>query len=741
VQTPAPTPFEVQGPELFVNEIATSDAHGPSVAASSNGFVVAWTDDEIDNGGPGVFARRFDPAGIPLGGDFQVNTTATGTQYSPSVASDGAGNFVVVWASQLTDPGDVDVYARRFDSSGAPLGADFRVNTYTTGDQKSPRVSSDAAGNFVVVWTSAPQYGQTGQDGDNGGIFAQRYDTSGNPVGGEIMVNESTTGDQATPAVAQQPYGRFMVVWQGFAEPGRFGVLGRRYDVDGTPSPEFLVGGPTGEDQHPDVGAVNSDFVIAYEHTEINRSTQIFGRIYSDPQQAFVSNAFQANTEPDSEHTSPRVGAMTSPYRTTGFVVVWETSGQEDPGDGSRGLYAQRYDNAPFGTAAFFLVNPHRKGSEYQVNTFTTGDQAHPAVAVDARGQFVVAWDTQNDDDPSSGVIARRFGFPEAYPALVDQAPSGGSSNQNGVLEPGERVVFETLWHNTGQTALELHGALSNLTGPAGPSYTIDDATASYGTLSSNEVRACAFQSDCYEVTVSGARPAQHWDATADETLASDDGPLKPEGTLPPRIKTWPIHVGGSFADVPDTDPFYAYVENIFHNRVTAGGACAPESFCPEDFVLRQQMAVFLLKSVYGAGFVPPEATGAVFDDVPASNPFAPWIEELAREGISAGCSAPPPPALPSYCPADPVNRQQMAVFLLKTRFTSQANPGNCAGIFQDMPCDNPFAPWAEYLYSLQITGGCSASPLLYCPTDPTKRKQMAAFLVKTFLLELYGPD
>src|SRR4029079_1662630 len=66
VQTPAPTPFEVQGAELFVNEITTSDAHGPSVAASSNGFVVAWTDDQLDNGGPGVFARRFDRAGIPL---------------------------------------------------------------------------------------------------------------------------------------------------------------------------------------------------------------------------------------------------------------------------------------------------------------------------------------------------------------------------------------------------------------------------------------------------------------------------------------------------------------------------------------------------------------------------------------------------------------------------------------------------------------------------------------------------
>jgi hypothetical protein len=405
------------------------------------------------------------------------------------------------------------------------------------------------------------------------------------------------------------------------------------------------------------------------------------------------------------------------------------------------GIYAQRFDNAPYGTAAFFLANPHRKGSEYQVNSFTTGYQAHPAIAMDSRGQFVVAWDTPGDDDPSEGVIARRFGFPEAYPAKVDQAPSGGSSNVNGVLEPGERVVFEPSWHNPATDPFDLNGTLSNATGPAGPTYTIDDPAANYGTLAFNGVNPCSLNNDCYEVTISGARPAQHWDATVDETLFSDDGPLGPDGSLPTRIKTWPLHVGDSFADVPETDPFYAYVENIFHNGVTAGGACAPASYCPEDVVLRQQMAVFLMKSVYGSGFVPPAATGGVFDDVPASNPFAPWIEELAREGISAGCNAPPPPALPSYCPAAPVNRQQMAVFLLKTRFTSGFLPSGCGAIFDDVPCENPFAPWIESLAGFGVTGGCSVSPPLYCPTDPTKRKQMAAFLVKNFFLALYGPD
>jgi hypothetical protein len=147
------------------------------------------------------------------------------------------------------------------------------------------------------------------------------------------------------------------------------------------------------------------------------------------------------------------------------------------------------------------------------------------------------------------------------------------------------------------------------------------------------------------------------------------------------------------------------------------------------------------LKSVYGAAFTPLPASGDVFGDVPASSPFAPWIEELARTGITAGCEAPPPPTLPSYCPTAPVSRQQMAVLLFKALLGPNVTPAGCVGIFDDVPCSSPFSDYVEYQFNTGITSGCSASPPLYCPTDPTKRKQMAAFLVKTFALHLYGPD
>jgi hypothetical protein len=169
---------------------------------------------------------------------------------------------------------------------------------------------------------------------------------------------------------------------------------------------------------------------------------------------------------------------------------------------------------------------------------------------------------------------------------------------------------------------------------------------------------------------------------------------------------------------------------------VTAGGACGPGFYCGEDHVLRQQMAVFLLKAAYGGAFLPPPATGTVFLDVPAGNPFAPWIEELARQGVVAGCGG------GNYCPTNPVTRQQMAAFLLKTYYGSAYSGVFCTGIFDDVDCvSNIFAPYIEALFEAGIAAGCSASPPLYCPTNSTLRKQMAAFLVRTFGLELYGPD
>jgi hypothetical protein len=138
-------------------------------------------------------------------------------------------------------------------------------------------------------------------------------------------------------------------------------------------------------------------------------------------------------------------------------------------------------------------------------------------------------------------------------------------------------------------------------------------------------------------------------------------------------------------------------------------------------------MAVFLLKAKYGICYVPPPCTG-VFADVPCPSTFANWIEALAGLGITGGCGG------SNYCPTNPVRRDQMAVFLLKTEHGSTYVPPACAGAFGDVACPSVFADWIEQLAAEQITGGCGGGN--YCPQNNNTRGQMAVFITKTFNLQ-----
>lgn len=145
---------------------------------------------------PCIAVARAAAAVVPFGSEFQVNTYTTAYQHRPAVASDSSGNFVVGWTSSGQDGDGDGVFGQRFASGGAALGSEFQVNTYTTGSQFQPAVASDSAGNFVVVWQSY------GQDGYGGGVFGQRFASGGAPLGSEFQANTHTASDQREPAVA-----------------------------------------------------------------------------------------------------------------------------------------------------------------------------------------------------------------------------------------------------------------------------------------------------------------------------------------------------------------------------------------------------------------------------------------------------------------------------------------------------------------------------------------------------------
>jgi subtilisin family serine protease len=198
-----------------------------------------------------------------------------------------------------------------------------------------------------------------------------------------------------------------------------------------------------------------------------------------------------------------------------------------------------------------------------------------------------------------------------------------------------------------------------------------------------------------------------------------DTAPACGSGSPPGRR-----NVQVDFLDVPVGHPFHGQVNTLARNQVTGG--CGGGNYCPAAAVTREQMAVFLLVAKEGPGYTPPACTTPVFNDVPCSSPFAPWISELQSRGITSGCGG------GSYCPAAAVTREQMAVFLLLAKEGSGYTPPACTtAVFNDVPCTSPFAPWINELNSRGITGGCGGGS--YCPASPNTRGEMAVFLVTTF--------
>ena len=169
-----------------------------------------------------VYARLFNADSSAAGGEFLVNTDNNPCSNPAAAATDGS--FLISWTvrDMMNPTNDLDISARIF-SAGGTGGTAFHVNSTLYGDQYVPRVSALGL-DYLVTWTSL------GQDGSREGVYGQFVHDDGTLTGAEFRVNTTTTGQQMQPAVAADGAAQFVVVWTSFnGYPNTFDLYAQRY--------------------------------------------------------------------------------------------------------------------------------------------------------------------------------------------------------------------------------------------------------------------------------------------------------------------------------------------------------------------------------------------------------------------------------------------------------------------------------------------------------------------------------
>lgn len=189
--------------ELLVNTDLSSAAVDSSIAIADSGqFTVTW----IQNNN--VLFRRFADTGVALDVSPQQLDSSSAMSSEPAISADSSGNFTIAFRSENFDQG---IWFRRYAADGSAIGSFVEPSPPGSTDHDSASVATDRDGNFIVAY-----HGST--DGDGSGVFIRKYDSSGNVVGSEQLVNQSTTGVQQQASLAMTSLNNFVVVWSGVGD-------------------------------------------------------------------------------------------------------------------------------------------------------------------------------------------------------------------------------------------------------------------------------------------------------------------------------------------------------------------------------------------------------------------------------------------------------------------------------------------------------------------------------------------
>jgi RHS repeat-associated protein len=417
----SPTAVPTGWSEQAVNQTATGTQTTPVVASNAAGrSIVVWVGPDAD--GWGIFARWLNPDGTPDGAEFAVNTTTTGDQTTPAAAVSPDGTAFIAW--QTPDGWNDGIAGRRFTSAGAVDSTQFAVSTTTYGPQWEPQVGYAADGSAVVIWG----------DPYNARIAGQRFGSSGTATGSE-MVFSATQTDWHTSAwyisarLSVAADGSFAAGWLATDWTTHSDYVVRTFAADGTATSDEEIA-------HSGFGTEAWDISRGADGAILTAWTagDWFGfGIYARARDA-EGTWGDPSLVPEVQYGNQEFQSLAA-LPGGGWAVAWRDGAADGSG---AGVFARRL--ASDGTTI---------GGQFAVNTTTSGDQEYVRLAP-APGGFAATW--VGPDASGTGIFTRRFTIGteyryDAWNRLV------GAAGANG----GEADAFDALGRHVQEGGRDLY--------------------------------------------------------------------------------------------------------------------------------------------------------------------------------------------------------------------------------------------------------------------------------------------
>ncbi len=380
--------------EFQVNSYATGKQYNTDVAMDAEGnFAMVWLDEQRGHN----YGRVYLSSGNPITVEFQIGTS-TKTQYSSQVGMDADGDFVVVWHEKDETDANAkyEVKARLYDNEGSPKNAAFTVSVQPNDNATNPNVAMDNDGNFVVVWHVGAS------------VFTRRFNATGSAQGTVIELDPSIdNGVEPHPSIATNYNGDFIVVWAG-DDADKKGIYGQRFNAAGSPIGGLIEANTqqNNEQNYPDAILRNDgSFVIAWESYEeegLGLDYGVFAQQF-DNTGTKVNSAFQVNSYTQDAQKRPSIAN----FNDNSFLIAWSSFGQ----DGfAEGIYAKLFDATGNPITPNFDDSDRNSGAdEFRMNFYNDPQQDKPKTATNGENIFMGAWEDGANDGSLEGIFAQRY--------------------------------------------------------------------------------------------------------------------------------------------------------------------------------------------------------------------------------------------------------------------------------------------------------------------------------------------